>query len=258
MRRARAGAGANREVYDDTCHGYDTAPALRRWPGPRLLAISASRPHFQETNLMSAQVRPSSQSNGAPIHESGSFAAHLKTLERKIPLRARYGNFIGGEVGGPAQGRLLRQYLADHRAGDLPDPALAGRGCRARHRCRARGRAEGWGRTAVAERARVLNRDRGPHGAVPAVPRRRRDLRQRQAHPRNQSRGPAAGGRSFPLLRELRARAGGVARRARRRHGRLPLSRAARRGGADHSLEFSDPDGGLETRARRSPPATPW
>src|ERR1700733_16016848 len=55
-------------------------------------------------NLMSAQVRPSSQSNGAPIHESGSFAAHLKTLEKKIPLHARYGNFIGGEWIAPLQG----------------------------------------------------------------------------------------------------------------------------------------------------------
>jgi hypothetical protein len=53
---------------------------------------------------MSAQVRPSSQSNGAPIHESGSFAAHLKTLEKKIPLHARYGNFIGGEWIAPLKG----------------------------------------------------------------------------------------------------------------------------------------------------------
>ena len=30
----RSGADAFREVYDDTCHGYDTAPAVRRLPGP--------------------------------------------------------------------------------------------------------------------------------------------------------------------------------------------------------------------------------
>ena len=53
---------------------------------------------------MSAQVRPSSQSNGAPIHESGSFAAHMKTLEKKIPLHARYGNFIGGQWMAPLKG----------------------------------------------------------------------------------------------------------------------------------------------------------
>ena len=76
--------------------------------------------------MSSAQVRPLSNTDqGEPIRESGSFAAHLKTLERKIPLRARYDNFIGGEWVAPAAGRLLRQHFPDHRSGDLPD-------CRAR------------------------------------------------------------------------------------------------------------------------------
>src|SRR5579859_6388761 len=54
---------------------------------------------------MSAQIRPSdSSASGGPIVESGSFAAHLKTLERKIPLRGRYENFIGGKWVAPTKG----------------------------------------------------------------------------------------------------------------------------------------------------------
>jgi hypothetical protein len=50
------------------------------------------------TPTSSAQARqPESPSAAASsIHESGSFVAHLKAIERKIPLRARYENFIGG------------------------------------------------------------------------------------------------------------------------------------------------------------------
>ena len=54
---------------------------------------------------MSAQVRPtSSAQDSGPIKESTSFAAHLKTIERKIPLRARYENFIGGKWVAPVKG----------------------------------------------------------------------------------------------------------------------------------------------------------
>jgi len=31
-----------------------------------------------------------------PMNRSGSFAAHLKSLARTIPLHGRYENFIGG------------------------------------------------------------------------------------------------------------------------------------------------------------------
>jgi aldehyde dehydrogenase len=107
-------------------------------------------------NLMSAQVRPSSQPNGAPIHESGSFAAHLKTLEKKIPLHARYGNFIGGAwiaplKGGyfdnisPTTGQVVCQ-IPRSQAEDVERAIDA-----------AHAAAPKWGRTAVAERARVLN-----------------------------------------------------------------------------------------------------
>ena len=91
------------------------------------------------------------------MRESGSFAAHLKTIERKIPLRARYENFIGGEwiapvKGGyfenisPTTGQVICQ-IARSQAEDVEraiDAAHAAAGA--------------WGRTAVAERARVLNR----------------------------------------------------------------------------------------------------
>ena len=54
---------------------------------------------------MSAQIQPqASANNDGAIRESNSFAAHLKTIERKIPLRARYENFIGGKWVAPAKG----------------------------------------------------------------------------------------------------------------------------------------------------------
>jgi aldehyde dehydrogenase len=110
------------------------------------------------SSVSSAELRqPSGQGTAGPIHESGSFAAHLKTLERKIPLRSRYENFIGGEWVAPVKGeyfdnispttgqvicRIARSQAADvERAIDAAHAA-----------------ADQWGRTAVAERARILNR----------------------------------------------------------------------------------------------------
>ena len=129
--------------------------------------------------MSSAQVRPiSSTPDAGAIHESASFAAHLKTIERKIPLRSRYENFIGGEWVAPLKGgyfdnispttgevicRIARSQAEDvERAIDAAHAA-----------------AEGWGRT-VGGRARAhLEPRRRPNGTIPAVSRRRRDLRQR-------------------------------------------------------------------------------
>src|ERR1700726_3803131 len=108
--------------------------------------------------MSAAQVRPLN-STPAPgsIRESASFAAHLKTIERKIPLRARYENFIGGQWVAPVkQGyfenispttgevicRIPRSQAEDVERAIDAAPAAAGQ----------------WGRTAVAERARILNR----------------------------------------------------------------------------------------------------
>jgi len=108
--------------------------------------------------MSSAQVRPASEeAQTGPLHESNSFAAHVKTLERKIPLRARYGNFIGGEwvapgKGGyfdnisPTTGQVICQ-IPRSQAQDVERAIDA-----------AHAAAGSWGRTAVAERARVLNR----------------------------------------------------------------------------------------------------
>ena len=38
------------------------------------------------------------------MKHSASFAAHLKTLARSVPLRGRYENFIGGQWVAPAKG----------------------------------------------------------------------------------------------------------------------------------------------------------
>src|ERR1700736_5259117 len=108
--------------------------------------------------MCSAQVKPASSTLAAgPIRESASFAAHLKTLERKIPLRSRYENFIGGEwvaplKGGyfdnisPTTGQVICQ-IARSQADDVERAIDA-----------AHAAADGWGRTPVADRARVLNR----------------------------------------------------------------------------------------------------
>src|SRR6202163_4042407 len=108
--------------------------------------------------MSSAQVKPTSSTLAAgPIRESASFAAHLKTLERKIPLRSRYENYIGGEwiapvKGGyfdnisPTTGQVICQ-IARSQADDVERAIDA-----------AHAAADGWGRTAVAERARILNR----------------------------------------------------------------------------------------------------
>ncbi len=108
--------------------------------------------------MCSAQVKPTSSTLAAgPIRESASFAAHLKTLERKIPLRSRYENFIGGEwvapvKGGyfdnisPTTGQVICQ-IARSQADDVERAIDA-----------AHAAADGWGRTSVADRARVLNR----------------------------------------------------------------------------------------------------
>src|ERR1700692_945288 len=108
--------------------------------------------------MNSAQVKPTNSTLAAgPIRESASFAAHLKTIERKIPLHSRYENFIGGEwvaplKGGyfdnisPTTGQVICQ-IARSQADDVERAIDA-----------AHAAAVGWGRTSVADRARILNR----------------------------------------------------------------------------------------------------
>ncbi len=106
----------------------------------------------------SAQLRAAT----APIaskgmHLSASLGAHLKTIERKIPLRARYENFIGGKWVAPLKGGYFDnlspttgQVICQIARSQAEDVELA---LDAAHAA-----ADTWGRTAVAERARLLNR----------------------------------------------------------------------------------------------------
>jgi aldehyde dehydrogenase len=105
---------------------------------------------------MSAQIRPSSADSGT-ISESGSFAAHLKTIERKIPLHARYENFIGGKWVAPVKGGYFDnispttgQVICKIARSQAEDVELA---VDAAHAA-----ADQWGRTSVAVRAGILNR----------------------------------------------------------------------------------------------------
>src|SRR6202142_3519397 len=107
--------------------------------------------------MSSAQVRPiSSTLDDTPIRQSASFAAHLKTIERKIPLRARYENLIGGRWIAPVKGGYFDnispttgQVICEIPRSQAEDVERA---IDAAHAA-----APKWGRTAVAERARVLN-----------------------------------------------------------------------------------------------------
>src|SRR5579864_9510935 len=106
----------------------------------------------------SAQLRqPSAPAAPISMHLSASLAAHLKTLGRTIPLRARYENFVGGKwvapiKGGyfdnvsPTTGQVICQ-IARSQAEDVECALDA-----------AHAAADKWGRTAVAERARILSR----------------------------------------------------------------------------------------------------
>jgi aldehyde dehydrogenase len=89
--------------------------------------------------------------------ESASFAAHLKTIERKLPLRARYENFIGGKWVAPVKGAYFDnispttgQVICKIARSQAEDVELA---LDAAHAA-----ADAWGRTPVATRASVLNR----------------------------------------------------------------------------------------------------
>jgi aldehyde dehydrogenase len=88
---------------------------------------------------------------------SASFASHLKTLDRKLPLRSRYENFIGGKWVAPVKGGYIEnispttgQVVCQVARSQAEDVQLA---IEAAHAA-----ADKWGRTAVAERAAALNR----------------------------------------------------------------------------------------------------
>jgi aldehyde dehydrogenase len=90
------------------------------------------------------------------IGQSTSFAAHVRGLERTIPLRARYENFIGGQWVAPAKGGYFHnvspttgQVICEIARSQAQDVEVALDAAQAA--------AASWGRTAVAARARALN-----------------------------------------------------------------------------------------------------
>ena len=181
----------------------------------------------------------------------------LAEVEKKIAVRRHYDNFIGGKWVPPVRGQkfdnispidgsvvctIARSTAEDielaldaaHAAKDALGPRRAGR-----------------------SRARP-QQDRRPDGREAGSPCSRRGDRQWQADPRDQGRRPAAGGRSFSLLRRLHARPGRQLERDRPRHGRLPFPRAAGRGRADHSRGTSPCSWPRGSWRRRWPQGTAW
>src|SRR5579863_5468691 len=106
----------------------------------------------------SALHRDTSSATAAdPMNQSASFAAHLKSLERTIPLHGRYENFIGGRWVAPVKGGYFDnvspttgQVICQIARSQAEDVELA---IDAAHAA-----ADKWGRTSVADRARTLNR----------------------------------------------------------------------------------------------------
>jgi aldehyde dehydrogenase len=106
---------------------------------------------------MNAKVQPGTAQASGPLHASNSFTAHMAKLDRKLPLRARYENFIGGKWVAPAKGGYFDNIspttgqvicqIARSQAEDVERAVDA-----------AHAAADRWGRTAVAERAQVLNK----------------------------------------------------------------------------------------------------
>jgi aldehyde dehydrogenase len=91
------------------------------------------------------------------MNQSASFAAHLKTLTRTLPLRGRYENFIGGKWVAPVKGGYFEnvspttgQVICQIARSQAEDVELA---LDAAHAA-----AEKWGRTSVTERSNILNR----------------------------------------------------------------------------------------------------
>ncbi len=104
---------------------------------------------------MNASVHPNFSPTG--LGESKSFAAHLAKIERRIALRGRYENFIGGKWVAPVKGGYFDnispttgQVICQVARSQAADVELA---LDAAHAA-----APGWGKTAVAQRALILSR----------------------------------------------------------------------------------------------------
>jgi aldehyde dehydrogenase len=106
----------------------------------------------------SALTRDTTRSTAAgPMNQSASFTAHLKSIQRTIPLHGRYENFIGGGWVAPVNGAYFDnispttgQIICQIARSQAEDVELA---IEAAHAA-----AHKWAHTSVTDRARVLNR----------------------------------------------------------------------------------------------------
>ncbi len=170
------------------------------------------------------------------------------------PLQAALREFHRRPVGRAGRGPISTTAPADHRRQDHRDPPLAEGGYRTRPRCRpCRERSPG-ADTAPPIAPRILNQIADRMEAES-------DLARRRPRPSDNGKPiretmdadlPLAVDH-FRYFAGCHPRAGRRAVRARPRHRRLSLPRAARRRRPDHPLELPDPDGGVEARpgARR-------
>ena len=178
----------------------------------------------------------------------------IETLNAQVALRPALRQLHRRQVGGAGRRPVFRQHHPDHRQAGLPDRPLQPPTSSSRSTPRTRPRTPG-ARPRPPSAPRSSTRSptgwRRSSSCSPG-----RDARQRQADPRDDRRRHAARHRPLPLFRRLHPRAGRLASRDRPRHRRLSFPRAARRRRPDHPVELPAADGGVEARARRSPPAT--
>ena len=112
-----------------------------------------------------------------------------------------------GQVVASGFRRVLRQHNPGDGAGDVPDCAVEGRGHRQGTGCGPRGQG-GVGQHLRSRAWPAAGADRTADRGQPGDAGDDRDLGQRQAHPRDDGGGPAAGGGPLPLLRGRDPRAG--------------------------------------------------
>ena len=125
------------------------------------------------TDVLTPPVAPTQSAAGPARNGASSLPLHAAwaKLGHRVPLRARYGNFIGGQFVEPVGGRYFSNPspITGH---DFCEIARSGAEDVERALDAAHAAKDAWGRASLAERSRLLNRiaDRMEEKPPPARP----------------------------------------------------------------------------------------
>ena len=191
-----------------------------------------------------------------PPSDQATLPSRAAAFKTRLPIRARYDNWIGGEYVPPARGQYFEQPDPDDRpARSARSPAPPTKTSTRRSTPRTPRRSAG---TARRPPTAPTSSTGSPTGWRPTSRRSRSSRRwttaSRSARPWRADLPLAID--HFRYFAGAHPGPGGRPLRARRGHRRLPLPRAARRRRPDHPVELPAADGDLEAGARRSPPGT--